>query len=292
MNRKSPYIYFLFFVSIFYSGCAHLDTKEGRLLNDVNFLLEEQLLDGEVATWSDKEEPNVTRRLAIFLTCSEEGDLCRYYYTETEKKGRKNPKVFGISCRKYRRNWEPVIWNKKQDISLHKRSHSVFYSFNKLNENTPPPVYKPSYRLPAVLAKRVAKAESKYKLPLRKMIDNISKKRSFNPKLIHAVVYQESRYNPRAVSPMGAKGLMQLMPPTAKEVGVKNPFNPYQNLSGGTLYLRRQLDRKAIKGNIALALASYNAGYGNVCRRGRCKVPNIQETRHYVKNIMKLYKSN
>lgn len=115
----------------------------------------------------------------------------------------------------------------------------------------------------------------------RSYVAYLAKKYDVSPALIEALVWQESRWRPNARSPVGASGLTQLMPGTARELGV-NPWNPYANLEGGVKYLRQQLDR--FNGDLEKALAAYNAGPGRVERAGG--VPNIRETRLYVASIM------
>jgi soluble lytic murein transglycosylase-like protein len=100
--------------------------------------------------------------------------------------------------------------------------------------------------------------------------------------LVRAVVQVESGYNPYARSPKGAMGLMQLMPATAQQFGVRNPFNPIENIRAGVSYLRQLLDRYS--NNEELALAAYNAGPGAVDKYGTA-VPPYKETRDYVSRI-------
>lgn len=107
-----------------------------------------------------------------------------------------------------------------------------------------------------------------------------------DPALIRSVMQAESAFHPYAVSRAGAEGLMQLMPALADEMGVTDSFDPHENVMGGARYLKRLLDYH--NGNLDLALASYNAGPGNVARYGG--VPPFRETRNYVKTIKALYK--
>ncbi|CAN1516637.1 LT_GEWL_like domain containing protein [Sphingomonadaceae bacterium] len=100
--------------------------------------------------------------------------------------------------------------------------------------------------------------------------------------LVDAVAWQESRYNPRAISTAGAVGVMQLMPDTARQLGVRNPHDVEQNVIGGTAYLRQQLER--FGNNVPLALAAYNAGPGAVIKYG--SIPPYRETQNYVRQIM------
>ncbi len=114
------------------------------------------------------------------------------------------------------------------------------------------------------------------------LIDSHASVRGLRPELVRAVIQVESAFNPRARSPKGAMGLMQLMPFTASELGVENPYDPDDNIRGGTAYLRRLLDR--FGGNEELALAAYNAGPGAVERYGSA-IPPYRETRDYVRRI-------
>jgi len=109
-----------------------------------------------------------------------------------------------------------------------------------------------------------------------------STRHSLRPELVRAVIQVESGYNARALSPKGAMGLMQLMPDTARMLGVQRPYDPEQNIRGGTRYLRLLIDK--YEGSEELALAAYNAGSGAVDRYGK-RIPPYRETRDYVRKV-------
>lgn len=119
------------------------------------------------------------------------------------------------------------------------------------------------------------------------MVSQISKKHGVDEKLVQALIKQESGFNPKAKSHCGAMGLMQLMPGTAKTLGVKDAFNPVQNVDGGVRHLKWLLSK--YNGNVVLALAAYNAGSGAVDKYDG--VPPYKETQNYVKKILKNYLS-
>jgi len=120
---------------------------------------------------------------------------------------------------------------------------------------------------------------------LRNLITRISVERGVDPRLVHALVRVESAYNPRAISPRGAMGLMQIMPATARRLKVRNPFDPVENVRAGVRELGRLIQRYA--GDVPRALAAYNAGENAVSRYGG--IPPYRETRRYVAKIMSLY---
>lgn len=135
-----------------------------------------------------------------------------------------------------------------------------------ISDQTPAMVPLPASYRESLYEPLIREAEVRYRLP---------------PGLMRALVWAESRFNPMAISPAGAAGLAQLMPATARELGVRNRHDPAQNIDGGARYLRQMLDRF---GEIHLALAAYNAGPGAVARAGG--IPRNRETPAYVRNVL------
>lgn len=123
--------------------------------------------------------------------------------------------------------------------------------------------------------------------PYRDEVQNASTVYKIEESLIRAVMEVESDYNRFAVSSTGARGLMQLMPATMRYLGVRNPYDPRQNIMGGTRYLKGLMGR--FSGNLSLALAAYNAGAGNVVKYGR--IPPFPQTRRYVMKVMARYRT-
>lgn len=118
-------------------------------------------------------------------------------------------------------------------------------------------------------------------------IDQAAARHNVDPNLVRAVIKVESNFNPNAVSRKGAMGLMQLMPSTARQLNVTNPFDPQQNVDAGVRHLKKLIE--SYGGDVKLSLAAYNAGAGAVARSGG--VPRYGETRNYVKRITGLYNS-
>jgi soluble lytic murein transglycosylase-like protein len=117
-------------------------------------------------------------------------------------------------------------------------------------------------------------------------IDVIARRHGVDPLLVRAVIRAESNFDPRAVSPKGAAGLMQLMPATALRYGVENRFDAAQNVDGGVRYLRDLI--AMFQGDLTLALAAYNAGEGAVLKYGR-RVPPYAESQQYVVRVRQFY---
>ncbi len=121
----------------------------------------------------------------------------------------------------------------------------------------------------------------------RSIIQEASDLYEVEPELIQAIIMAESSYNPRAVSRRGARGLMQLMPATAKSLGVEDSFNPEHNIHGGVRYFKQLLDR--FGGDTRMALAAYNAGSKKV--RKYQGIPPFKATKYYIKKVFSYYKS-
>lgn len=145
----------------------------------------------------------------------------------------------------------------------------------------PEPVAAPDIYAPVI--SQPAPSNIQGATDVRQHIQAAADRYGISSDLVDAVAWQESRYNPRAKSSAGAIGVMQLMPGTARTLGVTNPHDVRQNVAGGTAYLRQQLER--FGNNVPLALAAYNAGPGAVMKYGG--IPPYRETQNYVRQIMR-----
>lgn len=130
--------------------------------------------------------------------------------------------------------------------------------------------------------------EERENVPFAELIDTYSKKHGLDPNLVTSIIKAESNFNPNAISKAGACGLMQLMPNTAKSLGVTNIFEPKENIEGGIKYFKGLLDE--FDQNLPLALAAYNAGPAIVKKTN--DIPPIDETKNYVEKVLKFYKES
>lgn len=149
------------------------------------------------------------------------------------------------------------------------------------NSSVLPVELGPDYLVPAGAVARPLMHSANIPPQYAAKVHELAARFDLSPTLIEALVWQESRWQPGALSPVGARGLAQLMPGTAREMGV-DPDDPFANLEGGARYLRQQLDR--FDGDLEKALAAYNAGPGRVIRAGG--VPRIRETQNYVVSVI------
>lgn len=165
-------------------------------------------------------------------------------------------------------------------------SHLHYETRDKNNQSFDPSKYLSNARAGNTVYSSTSSGSGKYSGKYASEINKAASKYGVDPNLIAAMIKQESNFNPNAVSHAGARGLMQLMPATARELGVKNSFNAEDNIMGGTKYIAQQI--KAF-GSLEKALAAYNAGAGNVRKYGG--IPPFKETQNYVKKVTANYES-
>ena len=191
---------------------------------------------------------------------------------------------------KYNSEWQPA----QKNVSLPNNNNNIQSFDSVLRESTKVKfgdlLTKPETKVTAnIYTAQANSAVDTQKLSPRQKINDIvsriSKKHGVDEKLVNAVIKQESGFNPNAKSKVGALGLMQLMPSTARGLGVTNPMDPEQNVEGGVKYLKSMLNK--YNGNIILALAAYNAGPNAVDRYDG--VPPYKETQNYVRSILSSY---
>jgi soluble lytic murein transglycosylase-like protein len=168
------------------------------------------------------------------------------------------------------------------------KKDTLLYSYSYAMAAYPPPPPQP-----IVLSNTATKALT-LPSPVRPrssytdLIEATALRTGLSAALLHSVIKVESAFNPNAVSPKGAQGLMQLMPGTAKRYGVDDPSDPGMNIEGGARYLRDLLEM--FNQDVALALAAYNAGENAVKRYGN-KIPPYRETQDYVQRVLNIYQS-
>lgn len=179
-----------------------------------------------------------------------------------------------------------IIWVTKAEADIYRYvdSRGVIHFTNVPNH--------PAYRLYMREGKTVRQPSSDSSSPAKSKMDpsdplisHMARRHGLDQSLVRAVIKVESDFNPMAISSKGARGLMQLMPATAKDLGVRDSFDPVENVEGGVRYLRMLLD--FFDGDLPLALAAYNAGKETVIQYGG--IPPYQETREYVSKVLYYY---
>ncbi len=161
------------------------------------------------------------------------------------------------------------------------------FGLKKHNPAMPETTFKGA--LDSNIAKNEIKADKEFTIPeIKEIANEYAVKHNVPPGLVDALIKTESSYNPFAVSPKGAKGLMQLMPAAMKELGVSNPFNIRENIMGGVTHLKKLLEK--YNWDYKKALAAYNAGESAVDKKG--SVPPYKETRQYIKKVIDAYLKN
>lgn len=279
-------------------GCAnkvlHSDAMPDDARQDYVYLLE-KLNDGKLAMW--KASDGMKHQFAVFSTYPEKDRLCRDYFSFTVAAGRESNRTYGTSCRAANKTWHYVEGSEhtsQRHYQQFMRLESGFYQYQRPSRpqqqtGTVPKgiAYPGSYTLSPFFSSTSKKAEGKYGIPLRSMIDRTSRQQDFHPCLIHSMVYYESGYNPNAATSC-CSGLMQLGKAAAKETNVRNRKDPQQSLNGGARYLQQKLNEPGINKNISLALASYNCGYGTI-KKNNFKIPRrcwSNNPQQYVQKIL------
>ena len=145
---------------------------------------------------------------------------------------------------------------------------------------------EPPFFVPCRLASQPDPVEEKIDAPYSSMVEAASRAHGVEVRLVHAVIWAESSYDAKAVSASGAEGLMQLMPATARRYGVRDSFDPRQNIDGGVKHLKDLLEQ--FDGDLELAVAAYNAGAYAVVRAGN-RIPNYPQTAAYVPKVIAYY---